>query len=201
MLIDRIRLKKEARRQLGGHIFRDNWLYALLACFLATFIMWIVPFFAFVILGGPVTYGLCRYFINSKDKTGDLSDLFKGFEENFPESLLLWIIERIFIMLWSILFIIPGIVKFYSYSMSMYILQDEKDKSWDYCHEKSMKMMEGHKMELFILDLSFLGWYIVGAICFGVGILWVLPYHAATRMNFYLSLKGEFAPHDVVNEQ
>ncbi|MEE1279133.1 MAG: DUF975 family protein, partial [Acutalibacteraceae bacterium] len=58
------------------------------------------------------------------------------------------------------------------------------------CIKASMALMEGHKMDLFILDLSFIGWYIVGSLCFGIGNLWVAPYHQATHAQFYESIKN-----------
>ena len=90
----------------------------------------------------------------------------------------------------GVFFVIPGIVKAYAYSMSFFILKDNKDMQAKECLEASEKLMVGHKQQLFALDLSFLGWYFVGALCLGVGILFVIPYHYMARANFYEALKA-----------
>ena len=73
----------------------------------------------------------------------------------------------------------------YSYSMAFYIQQDSENKDWNYCITESRRVMNGHKWDLFVLDLSFLGWYIVGMLCLGIGVLWVTPYHQMARAHFY----------------
>ena len=99
--------------------------------------------------------------------------------------------QSIFIALWSLLLVVPGIVKAYSYSMSYYIQQEDKSKDWKACLDESRQMMDGYKGRLFCLDLSFIGWYIVGALCFGVGTLFVAPYHRMARANFFMALSAE----------
>ena len=99
--------------------------------------------------------------------------------------ILLSIVQYIFIFLWSLLFVIPGIVKMYAYSMAYYIKLDHPDYGWKACIDESRQLMDGHKWEKFVLDLSFLGWIIVGSLCLGVGTLWVTPYMEATNAQFY----------------
>ena len=96
----------------------------------------------------------------------------------------------VFTLLWSLLFIIPGIIKAYSYYMSMYILAENKGMSAREAISKSKQMMHGHKMELFVLELSFIGWGIVTAVTFGIAGIYVHPYMQATMVNFYDSIKG-----------
>ena len=95
----------------------------------------------------------------------------------------------LFTFLWSLLFIIPGIIKAYSYSMSLYILAENKGKPALECINESMAMTEGHKMDLFVLGLSFIGWGLLCAITFGIAGIWVAPYMEATFANAYNSLK------------
>ena len=99
--------------------------------------------------------------------------------------ILLEIVQYIFVFLWSLLFVIPGIVKAYSYSMAYYIKLDHPDYGWNACITASRQLMNGHKWEKFVLDLSFLGWIIVGSLCLGVGTLWVTPYMEAANAQFY----------------
>ena len=76
-------------------------------------------------------------------------------------------------------------MKAYSYSMAYYIKLDHPDYGWNACISASRQLMNGHKWEKFVLDLSFLGWIIVGALCLGVGTLWVTPYMEAANAQFY----------------
>jgi uncharacterized membrane protein len=95
----------------------------------------------------------------------------------------------LFTFLWSLLFVIPGIVKTYAYSMSMYILAENKGKPALECINESKAMTNGHKMDLFVLNLSFIGWMMLVALTFGIAGIWVLPYMNATMANAYQSLK------------
>lgn len=98
----------------------------------------------------------------------------------------------LFIGFWSILLIIPGIIKTYSYAQAGYLLNDEYDSDmslFDYI-TKSRELMDGHKMDLFILELSFIGWHLLGALSFGIGYLWIRPYIETTRAVFYDEIKG-----------
>jgi hypothetical protein len=90
------------------------------------------------------------------------------------------------------LFIIPGLIKTYSYSMAYYIQRDNPHMSALECITESRRMMEGHKLRLFLLQLSFIGWYILGCIPFYIGLLWVIPYFGVAQANFYENLKTHY---------
>ena len=107
-------------------------------------------------------------------------------------TLINWLLAYIFTALWLLLLVIPGIVKSYAYSMSYYITDDwarqgYKVKSTEAINA-SKEMMKGHKGELFLLDLSFIGWYFIVLITFGLAGLYVRPYHQATRAAYYRNL-------------
>lgn len=87
--------------------------------------------------------------------------------------------------------IVPGIIKTYSYAMTAYLLKDRQELKFNAAIEESMRMMSGNKMRLFILDLTFIGWYLLGIITFGIGLLWVIPYHSSARIAFYQDLIAE----------
>ncbi len=188
-------LRRMARAQLGSSIFSNYWLMMLVACLIGSVIVSITSFFPVLalIVIGPVSFGLARLSANrAKGKEQiEFGDLFSGFSENFANSCILGLLSTIFIFLWSLLFLIPGIVKSYSYSMAYYIQQDDPSKDWRTALNESRAMMRGYKGKLFLLDLSFIGWYILGALCFGIGILFVAPYVTMARTNFYFSLKQE----------
>lgn len=146
--------------------------------------------FLVLLLSGPLTYGKDRMFLTQARDNENLvfADLFKGFTEDLGGNILIGLMTALFAFLWSLLFLIPGIVKAYAYSMVFYIKADHPDYDWKMCINESKRLTMGHKGELFILDLSFFGWYFVGALCFGIGIFWVTPYMEATKAHFYQNL-------------
>ena len=188
-------LRKKARAKLGGQIFATNWLMVLLSIVIVSAIISAISFTGIgaLLLIGPLSFGLATVLLSlvrGKDKV-DLADLFKGFTDGgFVRLLLLGLMQCIFIFLWSLLFWIPGIVKSYSYSMSYYLAIDHPDWDWKQCIDESRRIMNGYKWKLFVLDLSFIGWYIVGSLVCGVGVLWVYPYHQTARAEFYEELVG-----------
>ena len=151
----------------------------------------IVPALGALLVSGPLTYGL-RYVFLKQSRDGldmDFKDLLKGFTDCFADSFLIALMTAIFTALWSLLFVIPGIVKGYSYSMAYYVKCDHPEYNWRQCMDESVRIMNGHKMDLFVQDLSFIGWYIVGAFALCIGSIWVVPYHQAATTHFYLSIK------------
>lgn len=144
-----------------------------------------------IILEGPMTYGLSRVFhkVAKGNRRVNVGDLFSGFRENFGEALLLGFMRDLFIFLWSLLFLIPGIIKSYAWSMASFIQQESDEKHWRTCLDESADLTYGYKGKLFLLDLSFIGWYLLGALCLGVGMLWVEVYHMEARAHMYEELK------------
>ena len=195
-------LKQQAREQLGGNIFATNWLMMVVVGIIISAITsvatgataWIGGIGS-IVVAGAVSYGLARTTTNlarGQEKV-DLLDVFKGFTEGFGRTFLLGLMTNLFVALWSLLFLIPGIVKSYSYAMAPYIMQDDPSKNWKQCIDESREMMNGYKAQLFWLELSFIGWTLLGMLCFGIGIVFVNPYIYQARANFYLSLKEQNA--------
>lgn len=193
----RQQIKAMARAQLGNQIFGNTWLIAVVAVVIQMAIAYLVNAIPGVgqivslLLAGPVSYGVASMFLK-QTRTGekmDIGDIFNGFREDFSNTFLIGLMTTIFTMLWSLLFVIPGIVKSLSYSMAMYIKVDHPEYDWKQCIDESQRMMQGHKGELFMLDLSFLGWLIVGALCAGVGEFWVNAYMQAAHSQFYENLR------------
>ena len=211
----RAELKERAKDQLGRKLFGDRWLNMLLAFLILGLLLGAVsgsvPYspdgldgirvtfnviisIAAILLTGPLTYGAARVAVTAarKNEKADLSNLFDGFKDSFGDAILLQFLSALFVALWTLLLIVPGIIKAYAYSMAFYIQQDQPNKDWKYCLDKSQEIMKGHKWDLFVIDLSFIGWWIVGFLCLFVGTLWVRPYYEMTKANFYLELiKGE----------
>lgn len=188
-------IKARAKDQLGNNLFCNAWLFAVLACFIFSVICGaagsIIVGIGAVIVTGPLSFGLNYLFLKQArdNQPMDLGDMFKGFSSDFGQNLLIGLMTAIFTALWSLLLIVPGIVKAYSYSMVYYIKADHPEYNWRQCIAESQAMMNGHKMDLFIMDLSFIGWMIVGSLCLGVGTLWVSAYMEAARAHFYESIQ------------
>lgn len=139
--------------------------------------------------------GLAAFFLDAlRSEKGSFESFFKGFTEYLGTKLLSMLLMQIFISLWSILLFIPGIVKSYSYSMTPYILLDKPELSATEAITDSRMMMRGHKWQLFLLDLSFIGWILLSLLTFGILFIYVIPYMEAARAEFYRTLKGENEP-------
>ncbi len=194
--MSRKEIKARAKAQLGNHIFGEKWLFALLVCLISSAISGVcntitgIGTILSLVVAGPLSFGVAYCFLKqTRDgEKMEIGDMFKGFTEDFKGNLVLGIMQSLFVALWSILFVIPGCVKGYAYSMAFYIKNDHPEYDWRMCLSESQRMMYGHKMELFVQDLSFIGWLFVGSLCFGVGALWVTPYMTAARTQFYDSL-------------
>lgn len=100
------------------------------------------------------------------------------------------ILMVIFVMLWTLLFIIPGIVKSFSYAMTPFILVEHPEMSANQAIDESRRIMKGHKFDLFYLYLSFIGWAFLCLFTFGIGYLWLVPYMQASLVAFYNDVKG-----------
>jgi uncharacterized membrane protein len=125
----------------------------------------------------------------------EVMDVFGGFND-FWAAFKVSFLTGLYTFLWSLLFVVPGIIKSISYSMSMYILAENKGKSARECINESKAMTNGHKWDLFVLDLSFFGWALLVVLTAGIASIWVAPYIQATLANAYNALKAKDAPVD-----
>ena len=123
-----------------------------------------------------------------KGQQPEAKDAFCGFDDFFS-AFKVNLLTGIFTFLWSLLFVIPGIIKSISYSMAMYVLAENKGKNAMECINESKAMTEGHKMDLFLLGLSFMGWILLTIVTCGIAYIWVGPYMSTTFANAYRSLK------------
>lgn len=104
------------------------------------------------------------------------------------------ILSTIYIFLWTLLLIIPGIIKSYSYALTPYILVEHPEMSANEAIEESMRLMDGHKFDLFYLQLSFIGWAILSILSLGLGFFWLIPYQMTAQAAFYRDIKNEAMP-------
>jgi uncharacterized membrane protein len=182
-------LRAAARAQLKG-----GWLPAVGVALVYTLIIGVASVVGIgaIILGGPLTIGYLGYFSRKvRGEAVSFGNLFEGFDDSFGRSFLLCLFSGIFIFLWSLLLLVPGLVKSLSYSMSFFILRDNPGmKALDAITE-SRKMLNGYKWRLFCLYLSFIGWALLCSLSFGIGYLWLAPYITLSQANFYEELKRQ----------
>lgn len=158
----------------------------------ATTILGVVGILVLVgfIIGGTVQLGYSVYLLKQyhrqETSIGDLFSQFFRFGTGFAQRFLV----GLYTFLWTLLFVIPGIVKGFSYSMTPFILADDPNLTASQAITRSRELMDGHKWELFVLNLTFIGWEILGALCFGIGLLWVTPYKNAAYAAFYRQITG-----------
>ncbi len=98
----------------------------------------------------------------------------------------------IYIFLWTLLLVIPGLIKSYAYILTPFILVDKPELSVNESIDLSQKMMKGHKFDLFWLQLSFIGWFLLSILTLGIGFFWVIPYMYASVVAFYQDVKAEY---------
>ena len=180
--------KKKGRWGMLALVF---FIYSLIMAACAALSYVVVGAVAVLLLSGPLMLGFTMVCLAVSRRQGaSLSKLFEGFSR-FGDSLVLFLLMDIFIFLWSLLLIIPGIIKMYSYSMSWFVLHDRPDLTGNEARKRSMYLMKGHKWRLFCLDFSFLGWYLLSALTLGILAFWVTPYHMTARAEFYQELLAE----------
>ena len=139
----------------------------------------------------PLFWGYLVYFLRLiREENIDYERLFDGFSQ-YIRITLAELLKGIYVLLWLLLFIIPGFVKSYSYAMTEFILRDNPEISGEDAICQSMKMMDGHKMQLFLLDLSMIGWFILSCLTLGIGFIFLVPYNYTARAHFYEDLKAE----------
>lgn len=153
-----------------------------------------------ILIGYQLEVGTRKYFVQSadyKDNKGCIHFAFDG--ENIKGIMSAMLLKGVYNFLWSLLLIIPGIVKFYSYRMVPYILADNPNIGAKRAIDLSREMMDGNKFSMFVLDLSFIGWYLLGVLLFGVGIFLVNPYVNATESELYLVLRRNALDNNLFN--
>ena len=202
--MERVELKNRAKDQLRGNwgiaiggvllaaIFIDlDVIYNIAERFGLERVTLSVPVnLLSIFLGGVISTGLCKLLLNiaTKREKPNVENIFSYFDI-YLKTLGLNILISIAVIIGSILFIIPGIIVALMFSQAFFILAEDRSKSITESLSESAEMMKGYKWEFFVLELSFIGWWIVSALTLGIGGLWVAPYQKVTEANFYLNLK------------
>ncbi|TGY43825.1 DUF975 family protein [Clostridium sartagoforme] len=200
--MDRTYLKSKSKQQL-----KDNLVVSIIAVFIASIFIDAsnlkngVKFFygegsyisldlLTILFAGVFTAGLNSFLLKIVKNLGtpEVKDIFSCFNY-YLKTLGLYLAISVIGFIGTLLFIVPGIIALIMFSQSFFILVEDPSKSIKDCMLESQKMMSGHKAEYFVLQLSFIGWYLLAGITLGIAGFWVNPYVKITNANYYLKLK------------
>lgn len=169
----------------------DTQSIVSLGLFTTTFVLVLIIAIAIdIFLVKPLQVGCNNFFIlNRRDRTTNIDALERGFTCNYKNVVKVQFMTNLVIALWSLLFIIPGIYKSYQYRLVPYLIAEDPDMEYKDAMLLSKRLMDGNKMAAFWLDLSFIGWAMLGALTFGIlTVLYVNPYVEATNCELYIAL-------------
>lgn len=146
-----------------------------------------------VFAANPLEVGCKDFFLDNSKEEAKMDRVINGFKNGYKRNVWAMFLKGLYVFLWSCLLIVPGIIKSIAYSMVPYILADEPYITAKEALKKSQAMTKGHKGELFMLDLSFFGWFFLTALTFGVlGVFYVNPYYNGTQAEAYRALKDAY---------
>ncbi len=180
------KVKAKAKAALKG-----NWFGAILVFLLFVLLTALLDASGIgVIFSGVIAFGYAAFCLEliktKKAKPGAFfSGMFKRFFKRWGAGLLM----GLYTCLWSLLFLIPGIVKYYAYAMTPYIMMEKPDMGINDAITKSRQIMKGRKWHLFWLDVSFTGWMLLSILTLGLALVYVWPYYNAARAAFYKEIK------------
>lgn len=154
------------------------------------------------LLALPLSWGLTVSLLrNHREESVDLENLFDGFRGGrYTRVFCAIFLVNLFTFLWTLLLIIPGIMKAFSYALTPYILLDEPELTARQAITRSCEIMEGRRWKLFCLYLSFIGWGILSILTFGIGILWLVPYMNASVAAFYEDARAEYEAENSIEQ-
>ena len=155
-----------------------------------------------VFLINVFTIGGCTFFLSSRMRPTKIDAIIFGFKGNYKNVVLTMFLKDLYIWLWSLLLIIPGIIKSYEYRMVDYLLAENPHMDNKRAFELSSKMMEGEKMNAFLLDLSFIGWDLLNVCTCGIlGLFFLNPYKNHTKAGLYVALRTKALEQGLTNNE
>lgn len=188
-----MKTSSELRAQAWG-VLSGKWGMAVVATLVYGVISGVLSFIPFVswiatlLVSLPLAYGFTIMLLNVvRGSDVQLDMMGEGFKD-YGRILGTMLLSSVYQFLWMLLLIVPGIIKGYSYALTPYLLKDHPELKFNAAIEESMRLMSGNKMRLFLLDLSFIGWFLLGLITFGIAFLWITPYWNTARAAFYEDL-------------
>jgi len=144
----------------------------------------------YFVLGSIVGVGYVKFNLNLVDKKNAAFETLFEYFSYWKTTTVSRLLRALYIFLWSLLFVIPGIIAGFSYAMTDYILAENPELTADEAITKSKEMMMGNRFRFFCLQFSFIGWDILATLAFGIGHLWLTPYKQAAYAAFYREVSG-----------
>ena len=182
--------------------YAANVLYSVFTSpiFISAVLIGVVVGIAFsILISNVVAVGHKRFYMENREHKTTVGKVFHSFSGGrYGNTVWIMFWKELYIFGWSLLFFIPGIIKAYSYMMIPYIVAENPDISKERAFAISKQMMDGHKWEAFVLELSFFGWKLLNTIPL-VGILWTAPYMDATFTEFYTAVRAEAFQKGITN--
>lgn len=143
-----------------------------------------------IFLINPMEVGIAKFFCHANDDVAPLSDILVGYKQNYMANVKTLFLKKLYVALWSLLLVVPGIIKSLEYSMVEYLIAEDPTLTAKEALAKSKAMMQGHKWNAFVLQLSFLGWDILSGLTLGLlNVFYVAPYKMLTDAALYQKLK------------
>lgn len=191
--MDRASMKEHAKEQIKGKIFTLLAIYIIIFAvnMVISTVLGPISGIASFLIAGAIAFAEALIYlgITKKSRMPKIEDLLAGFKgDNFIRTLVAYIRYEVFVFLWSLLFVIPGIIKSIAYSQMFYFLVEDDKLEAGAAQRKSMEIMEGHKCEYFVLQLSFIPWHLLGIVTLGIAYIWVIPYIQTTMAEYHVRL-------------
>ncbi|WBW98131.1 DUF975 family protein [Oceanirhabdus sp. W0125-5] len=184
---------RSSQNRINYHIDNTDFnLYhpIIFTIIIVALVIILLAFLFSIFVSNPIEVGGKKYFLKSTQMDFDINEIGYSFnKERYSNIVKTMFFKNLYIFLWSLLLIIPGIVKHYAYKMVPYILCDNPNMDYDRAIELSTQMTQGHKFDMWVLELSFIGWHILSLFIPFVGGFLVMPYTSATEAELYLVLK------------
>ncbi len=176
-------------------------VFLIIAIFLVILLIILAIAFALsAFLFMPLYVGCCRFFINCSNGTADLNDVTYVFSHSYLNVVKIMFLQSLYTFFWTLLLIIPGIIKGYEYHMIPYLLAEDPSLSKEDAFRLTKEMMDGDKWNTFVLGLSFIGWELLGVItCCILFVFYVAPYEQLTFAELYKALKFKISDPRFVN--
>ncbi len=144
-----------------------------------------------IFVGSPILIGSCNYYIKNTYSNPSFGSAFAPFKVRYGRNIWTMLVMGIKLILWTLLFVVPGIIKIFEYSIIPYILADDEEISTKDAFKKARAMMKGNKWRLFKLEFSFIGWMLLCVLTLGIGTFFLTPYIEAATAEFYAELKNK----------
>jgi len=150
----------------------------------------IVMAVVYFVLGSIISVGYARFNLDLVDRGEPGFETLFSYFSYWKTTAIARLLQSVYVLLWSLLFIIPGVIATYSYAMTEFILAENPDLTASEAIARSKEMMSGNRWRLFCLHFSFIGWDILSSLTLGIGNLWLRPYKQAANAAFYREITG-----------